>query len=79
MAHQSRSIESQALSLPLGRRTQLVLKLLDSIESRPSLDLKCVEQAWIEEANRRYETYLRGEEEALPADQVFAELRADDH
>jgi len=78
MAHQSHSIESEALSLPEDRRARLVLKLLESIDRRPSENPKGVERAWLEEANRRYEAYLRGEEEALSAEQVFAELRADD-
>jgi hypothetical protein len=56
-----------------------VLKLLDSIEQRAPADPAKVESAWLQEADRRYQVYLRGEEEAILAEQVFAELRAEDH
>lgn len=79
MAHPKHSVESEALSLPLDRRASLVLKLLDSIQNRPTADPGAVERAWVEEANRRYQAYIRGEEDAIPADQAFAELRAEDH
>ena len=72
------SIESEALALPLEDRTRLALHLLESIESRPNIDPKEVEKVWLAEANRRYEAYLRGEEDTIPAEDVFAELRADD-
>lgn len=35
-----------------------------------------VEAAWAEEAHRRWEAYLRGEEEMLDFDEVMAELKA---
>jgi len=73
------SIESQALSLPQPQRTGLVLKLLDSIEQRPPADPAKVESAWLMEADRRYQAYVRGEDEAISAEQAFAELRAEDH
>ncbi len=64
--------------LPEPQRTALVLKLLDSLETRPSADAGQVETAWLEEANRRYAAYLAGDEPAIPAEQVFAELKAED-
>jgi putative addiction module component (TIGR02574 family) len=79
MTSQTPSIESQVLALPRQQRTGLVLKLLDSIEQRPPADPATVETAWLQEADRRYQAYLRGEEEAILADQVFSELRAEDH
>lgn len=48
-------------------------------DERPKADPKQVERTWISEANRRYQDYLRGEERAIPAEEVFEELRADDH
>jgi len=71
-------IESQALSLPREERARLAMHLLESIEERPSMDPRQVELAWLAEANRRYLAYLGGEEQTIPADEVFADLRADD-
>lgn len=71
-------IETEALSLPRQDRTRLVIHLLESIEDRPGLDPLQVEQAWLTEANQRYQAYLRGEEQAIPAEDVFTDLRADD-
>ena len=77
MAQPTYNVEAAVLALPRDTRIQLVLKLLDSIEERPLADLAGFERAWLEEANRRYEAYVRGEEEAIPAEQVFTELRAE--
>ncbi|MDN5864898.1 MAG: addiction module protein [Gammaproteobacteria bacterium] len=49
------------------------------MEERPAADPKRTEREWLAEANRRYQSYLRGEERAIPAADVFSELRADDH
>jgi hypothetical protein len=79
MTSQTHSIESQILALPQQQRTGLVLKLLDSIEKRPPADPANVQSAWLQEADQRYQAYVRGEEEAILADRVFSELRAEDH
>lgn len=78
MTVSAQHIESQALSLPREERTRLALHLLESIEERPGMDPRQVELAWLAEANRRYLAYLAGEEQAIPADEVFADLRAND-
>jgi hypothetical protein len=72
------SIEAEALALPSQQRTGLVLKLLDSIERRPARAPEAVEREWLLEADRRYRAYVRGEDEAIPAEQAFAELSAED-
>ncbi|MEX1196383.1 MAG: addiction module protein [Pseudohongiellaceae bacterium] len=79
MAILSQHIESEALSLPREERVRLAMHLLESIEARPGMDPQQVELAWVAEANRRYLAYLHGDEQSIPADEVFAELRADDH
>ncbi|MBW6475920.1 MAG: addiction module protein [Chromatiales bacterium] len=71
-------IESEALSLPVSERAELVVHLLDSMETRSKADPAKVEKAWLNEANRRYQSYLQGEEESYSADEVFSNLRADD-
>jgi putative addiction module component (TIGR02574 family) len=71
-------IEIQVLSLPRDERTRLAINLLESIEERPNMDPRQVELAWLDEANRRFQAYQAGEEQAISADEVFADLRADD-
>ncbi len=74
----AKAIETEALSLPREDRAKLVMQLLESIEDRPEVDPRQVEQVWLREANRRYEAYRRGEEQAIPAEDVFSELQMDD-
>lgn len=38
-------------------------------------DQVAVEQAWAAEAHRRWEAYLRGEEEMIPFEEVMTEIR----
>lgn len=78
MAISAEVVETEALSLPREDRTRLVVHLLESIEERPGSDPRQVEQAWLAEANRRYQAYLHGEEQAIPAEDVFTDLQADD-
>ena len=78
MTEPNSQIEAEALSLAREARIRLVIRLLDSIDERPLEDPAKFDVAWIEEANRRYEAYVRGDDIAIPAEQVFAELRADD-
>ncbi|MDT8428133.1 MAG: addiction module protein [Pseudomonadales bacterium] len=78
MAISAELIETEALSLSREEKARLVLHLLESIEERAELDPRQMERAWLTEANRRYQSYLRGEEQAISAEEVFAELRADD-
>ena len=79
MSNPVEAIESEALALPLEDRKRLALHLLESIELRPISDPKQVEAAWVAESKRRYQAYLRGEERAIPAEDVFSELREEDH
>ncbi|SEA25541.1 addiction module protein [Alkalimonas amylolytica] len=71
-------IESEALTLPVSERAELIVHLQDSLEPHPKAVPAQVEKAWLNEANRRYQSYLQGEEESYSADEVFADLRADD-
>lgn len=78
MTTSSEAIETEALSLPREDRTRLVMHLLESIEERTDADPRQVEHAWLTEADRRYQAYLRGEEQAIPAEDVFSDLQTDD-
>ena len=69
------NIEAEALALTKDARVRLAIKLLDSIEGRSQSNPVELEDAWVKEANRRYADYLAGKDIAVPADEVFAELR----
>jgi hypothetical protein len=62
-------LERELLQLPRDVRAHLADVLSASVE-------KEVAAAWDEEAERRHEAFLRGEIEAIPAEEVMAELRA---
>lgn len=71
-------IESEALSLPKEDRTRLIVHLLESIDERANSVPRGVEQAWLNEANRRYQAYLDDGEQTISSEDVFADLRTDD-
>ncbi|MFS6536072.1 addiction module protein [Idiomarina loihiensis] len=71
-------LETEALSLPKEEKTRLIVHLLDSLEQRSGSNPQQVEQAWVAEANNRYEAYIRGEEQAILSEDVFKDLKADD-
>jgi putative addiction module component (TIGR02574 family) len=59
-------------ALPARERVELVRTLIDDLDPGKDPD---VEKLWLEEAERRYAQYLRGEVEAIPGDEVMAEAR----
>ncbi len=71
-------LETEALSLPKEEKTRLIVHLLESLEQRSGSNSQQVEQAWVAEANNRYEAYIRGEEQAISSEDVFKDLKADD-
>ena len=54
-------------------REVLADKLLQSLDDAPLTD---VEEAWLEEAEKRYQAYRKGRSKGIPADQLFAEIRS---
>lgn len=66
-----RKIEGDLLSLPREVRAHLAEVLHSSLE-----DENEIAASWDEEAERRWEGYLAGEIEAVPAKEALAELRA---
>ena len=64
-------IQSEALKLPLHERARLAQLLLASLEEEDE-----IERAWAEEIQRRDEELRSGAVEPVPADEVFAALRA---
>ena len=61
-------IESEARRLPTQERARLIRRLIATLESEHEGD---VEQAWLDEAERRLAAYRRGETSAHPGEEVF--------
>ncbi len=69
-------LEAEALHLPAEDRADLAQRLFASIEDEEALeDAAVVEQAWIEEAERRNQRYLAGEVQPVPAAEAIARVR----
>ncbi|HEX9935561.1 MAG TPA: addiction module protein [Longimicrobium sp.] len=62
-------LERELLQLPPEIRSHLVEVLAQSVRQHYA-------DVWDEEADRRYQAFLRGELEAIPAEEVLAEVRA---
>ena len=72
MARRLSEIEREAMQLSAKERAELARELIASLDEAIDAD---VEELWLAEAERRYEAYQRGEVQALPADEVIAEIR----
>lgn len=72
MSAQFDDIERQARLLPLKEKAALARLLIEELDT--SVDANA-EQLWIDEAQRRYDAYLKGDVEALPGDEVMARAR----
>ena len=65
-------IQKQARALPLKEKAALARVLIEELDTSVDAD---AEQLWIDEAQRRYDSYLKGELAALPGDEVMARAR----
>ena len=65
-------LKKQVRALPPSEKAALVRELIEQLD--PQLDPD-VEELWLEEAERRYAQFLRGEVDAIPGDEVMAEAR----
>ena len=72
MAEQLSELEQQARALSPDDRARLAEVLLESLQGTP---LSEVETAWNREIKERVAAYDRGELQAYPAEDVFAEAR----
>jgi putative addiction module component (TIGR02574 family) len=72
MSAQFDDIEKQARSLPLKEKAALARVLIEDLDTSVDED---VEQLWIQEAQRRYAAYLKGDIEALPGEDVMRRAR----
>ena len=73
MSTQFEEIQKQVTSLPPNEKAALARQLIEELDETTDSD---VEQLWAVEAQRRYESYLNGEIEASPGDEVMKRARA---
>lgn len=73
MRRDLKAIAAEALELPLTARAELAGQLLESLDD---LSEEENDQLWAQEGERRYAEYKAGNIEAVPAEEVFARLRA---
>ena len=63
-------LEAEILKLPRSERAQLAERLISSLDEESE-----IEQAWIEEAERRYSAYLEGKMSARPIEEAMSAIR----
>jgi hypothetical protein len=66
-------LERELRLLPLKPKAALARVLIEELGSAVEAD---AEQLWIDEAQRRYDSYLKGELEAIPGDDVMNRARS---
>lgn len=71
-------LESEALKLPIKGRAELAHRLLHSLheEEEEEVGDPDIQQAWVEEAERRHQEFLEGKAESIPGEQAIEEVRA---
>ena len=74
MSPQLLEIEKQAGRLPVQDREVLAGRLMQSLDNIP---LSEVEEAWVQEAERRFAAWKRGERKGIPAASAFKRIRKD--
>lgn len=74
MTSRIKKIEKEALQLTPRERAILAERLLHSLDEEEDAD---VERAWIEEAERRYKEFKKGNATARPIDEVLWEIRSE--
>lgn len=71
MSELAEKLIEQALGLPANERATFAERLLSSLDP----DLSEIDQLWAKEAEDRLDAYERGEIEAIPAEEVFNEIK----
>jgi len=65
-------LKSKAALLPEHERAELALSLMESLDGPADPD---VEEAWLQEIERRVRQFEKGEATLVPAEEVFARVR----
>ena len=76
MAANLKEIENQALQLSPEERSELIHRLIVSLEGEPENSPEAIAQAWDEEIARRVADMEAGRTQWIPADEVMTRLRA---
>ncbi len=66
-------LQEEAMCLPASERARLAHCLIASLEAGEDVD---AEEAWLAEAERRYQAYREGKTKAKPASEVFEQARS---
>ena len=74
MSQKLLEIERKAVRLPVKEREALAERLIQSLDDLP---LTQVEVAWVNEAERRFSAWRRGERESVPIARAFKQIRKD--
>lgn len=64
------ALEAEILKLPRSVRARLAERLISSLDEDDE-----IEQAWADEADRRFRSYQSGESKMMPVDEVMAAIR----
>jgi putative addiction module component (TIGR02574 family) len=72
MSSHFHDLEMQARALPVKEKAALARLLIEELDMTVDAD---AEQLWIDEAQRRYDAYQKGELEPRPGDEVMARAR----
>jgi putative addiction module component (TIGR02574 family) len=65
-------IEQQAKNLSREERERLIADLMAGLEGEPLTE---IEQAWIDEAERRYDDLVSGRVKGIPAQEAISNIR----
>ena len=69
-------VAEEALGLSLSDRSALTRILIQTLDPEPAEDAAEVQQAWQVEVEKRVDEILSGRVKTVPAEEVFAKLRA---
>ena len=73
MAKRKEALEVEVLELPVEDRADLARRLIESLEEPAVGDF---EAEWLEEAERRYAAYRKGQTAGRPGHEVIREAKA---
>jgi putative addiction module component (TIGR02574 family) len=67
-----KELERKALELSPQEREELADNILRSLDDAP---LTTIDEAWVAEAERRYNDFKSGKTKGIPGDKVFDQIR----
>jgi len=67
-----KEVEEQALRLSPRDREILAETILHSLEGESITE---IDEAWVAEAEKRYQSYKKGKVQGIPGKQLFSEIR----